>query len=149
MQALTETLHFCASAPKKLKKPKFCVHMGRLPDLSASVLLPVKHSLGEDGSRREASSPSVRLGWKRPTGANEKLLERTGKNLQDQHRRDIVLTKRGLTTEGVQLAEKEPQCLYPTWTLLSGCPGWTTPHYRTFGFQTGHPAKKVLVDFQE
>ena len=27
-----------------------------------------------------------------------------------------------------------------TWTLRpSGCPGWTTPHYRPFGFQTGHP----------
>ena len=34
----------------------------------------------------------------------------------------------------------------PTWTLRpSGCPGWTTPHYRPFGFQTGHPDWRVLV----
>ena len=28
---------------------------------------------------------------------------------------------------------------------FSGCPGWTTPHYRPFGFQTGHPDWRVLV----
>ena len=30
----------------------------------------------------------------------------------------------------------------------SGCPGWTTPHYRPFGFQTGHPKKRVLVQIR-